>query len=112
MHHLEGNIITLLRSACRCPLTREGIQRGSTKVTCKDTMAGTFQMELMLDGGYEYKESIICGMKKKIATENTPNICKYNSLSSWCARGLRVYRGIVLVKHVWIKDVRILGYSD
>ena len=39
-------------------------------------MAGTFQFDLADNFNKKKKTEIICSMKEKIQTENTPTICK------------------------------------
>ena len=76
VRHLEENILALLRSACKCPLVTSDLKSESSKVICKDAMAGTFQFDLADNFNKKKKTEIICSMKEKIQTENTPTICK------------------------------------
>ena len=50
----------------------------TSKVICKDNIAGTFQFDLLDDFNMTKKTEIICSMRKKIQTENTPTICELN----------------------------------
>ena len=76
VHYLEVNILALLQSACDCPLTSQSIEPGTSKVICKDKMAGVFQTNLLYDNGYQYRKDIICKMRRKIKEEKTPTICE------------------------------------
>lgn len=73
VHRLEQNIVALLRSACKCSLTVKSLQFGSTKVVCKDDMAGKFMTDLSTDD-VEFQRKVVCGMQNTIRNENTPNI--------------------------------------
>uniref|UniRef100_A0A7M5URS7 EGF-like domain-containing protein n=1 Tax=Clytia hemisphaerica TaxID=252671 RepID=A0A7M5URS7_9CNID len=74
VRYLEVNIISILQSSCDCPLTSQSIEPDTSKVICKDKMAGTFQTNLIFDNGYQYRKDIICKMQRKIKEEKTPTI--------------------------------------
>jgi len=73
LQHLEENIVSILGKACHCPLKVQSLKLGSTRIVCKDKMAGTFMTDLAVDDIVLQKE-IVCGMDTIIKTENTPNI--------------------------------------
>ena len=76
MQHLERSIVALLHSACGCYFNLQSLKVGSTRVQCRDNMAGTFLTDLASDN-VDLQEKVICGMQKMIQNDNTPNICKY-----------------------------------
>ena len=72
---MEHNIIAMLAKACNCPLSVKSLKVGSTRVICKDEMAGSFMTDLAADD-FMIQREIVCGMDHMIKTESTPNICK------------------------------------
>ena len=72
---MEHNIIAILAKACKCPLSVKSLKVGSTRVICKDEMAGSFMTDLATDDMMLQKQ-IVCGMDHMIKMESTPSICK------------------------------------